>query len=266
VVRDKTDMSMLRVRELGKQFGGLVALDRLDMDIRPSEILGVIGPNGAGKTTLFNVISGYFPPSRGRVTFEDRDITGFRADEVAQRGISRTFQAATLFMSLSVLENVFAGCHMRYQTQIWKRLLRLPSALNEEKALKDRAEEIVDFMGLGMLKNELARNLPHGHQKVLSVSIALATRPKLLLLDEPVTGMNSTEIQTMMDLIQRIRGSGVTIAIVEHNMKTVMNLCDRLVVLNYGRKIAEGTPGEILNNEDVIEAYLGQKEAEENAA
>jgi len=257
---------MLRVTELGKQFGGLNALDRLDMVIRPSEIIGIIGPNGAGKTTLFNLISGYFPPSSGRVTFEGQDITGFRADEVAQRGISRTFQAATLFMSLSVLENIFAGCHMRYQTKIWKRLLRLPSALKEEKELKERAVELVDFMGLGTLKDELAKNLPHGHQKVLSVSIALATRPKLLLLDEPVTGMNPTEIQTMVDLIQRIRESGVTIAIVEHNMKTVMNLCDRLVVLNYGKKIAEGSPREILSNEEVIEAYLGEKEAEGNAA
>jgi branched-chain amino acid transport system ATP-binding protein len=257
---------MLQVQELSKRFGGLVALDRIDLDIRGSEILGVIGPNGAGKTTLFNVISGFFPPSRGRVTFEDQDITGLRADEIAQGGISRTFQAATLFMSLSVLENVFVGCHMRYETKIWKRLLRIPSALKEENTLRGRAKEIVDFMGLGKVKNELAKNLPHGHQKILSVSIALAAQPKLLLLDEPVTGMNPTEIQTMMDLIQGIRDSGVTIAIVEHNMKTVMNLCNRLVVLNYGKKIAEGTPEEILKNEEVIEAYLGEKEAPGNVA
>ena len=257
---------MLQVQKLGKRFGGLVALDRIDMEIRDPEILGVIGPNGAGKTTLFNVISGFFPPSTGRVTFEGQDITGLRADEIAQQGISRTFQAATLFMSLSVLENVFVGCHMRYETKIWKRLLRLPSALKEERALKERAKEIIDFMGLGMLKDELAKNLPHGHQKILSVSIALATQPRLLLLDEPVTGMNPTEIQTMIDLIQRIRNNGVTIAIVEHNMKTVMNLCDRLVVLNYGKKIAEGPPREILKNEEVIEAYLGEKEAQGNAA
>jgi branched-chain amino acid transport system ATP-binding protein len=257
---------MLQVKRLSKRFGGLIALDQLDMDIPDSEILGVIGPNGAGKTTLFNAVSGFFSPTSGQVIFDGQDITGLRADEIAQRGISRTFQAATLFTGLSVLENVFVGCHMRYETKIWRRLFRMPSALEEERTLKEKTKEIIDFMGLGSLKDEIAKNLPHGHQKILSVCIALATQPKLLLLDEPVTGMNSTEIQAMTDLIQRIRNSGVTIAIVEHNMRTVMNLCDRLIVLNYGKKIAEGLPREILKNEEVIEAYLGEKEAQGDAA
>jgi len=257
---------MLQVRELDKHFGGLAALDRIDMEIRKSEILGIIGPNGAGKTTLFNVISGFFPPTSGQVIFQGQNITGLRADEIAQRGISRTFQAATLFMSVSVLENVFIGCHKWYQTNIWKRLFRLPSALREETALREKAREIIEFMGLDSIRDEVAKNLPHGHQKILSVCIALATQPKLLLLDEPVTGMNPTEVRLMIDLILRIRDSGVTIAIVEHNMKTVLDLCDRLVVLNYGQKIAEGLPEKILENQEVIEAYLGEEETQGDAA
>jgi branched-chain amino acid transport system ATP-binding protein len=257
---------MLQVRALSKRFGGLVALDRLDMEIVDSEIFGVIGPNGAGKTTLFNVVSGFFPPSSGEVIFDGRDITDLRADQIAYRGISRTFQASTLFMGLTVLDNVFIGCHMRYQTPLWKRLLRVPSAIKEEVDLRERSREILEFMGIGPMKDEVAKNLPHGHQKILSVCVALATRPRLLLLDEPVTGMNLTEIETMIGLIRRIRETGITVAIVEHNMKTVMNLCDRLVVLNYGHKIAEGRPEEILRNEKVIEAYLGEKEAERDVA
>ena len=252
---------MLQVKGLVKRFGGLVALDTLDMHIADSEILGVIGPNGAGKTTLFNVISGFFPPTNGTVIFDNREITGLRADQVAEAGISRTFQAATLFMNLSVLDNVFVGCHLRYQTRIWRRVFRTPVALKEEKDLRERAEAILRFMGLDSIKNELAMNLPHGYQKILSICIALATGPKLLLLDEPVTGMNPTEIQAMVGLIRRIRDDGITIAIVEHNMRTVVDLCDRLVVLNYGEKIAEGPPEEIMRNEQVIEAYLGEKEA-----
>jgi len=256
---------MLQVKKLVKGFGGLIALDALDMDILDSEILGVIGPNGAGKTTLFNVISGYFAPTSGSVYLDGREITGLRADEIAGLGVSRTFQAATLFTGLSVLENVFVGCHMRYETRIWKRLLRVPTARAEERTLRGMALEILDFMGLMSLKDELAGNLPHGHQKILSVCMALATRPKILLLDEPVTGMNATEIVAMIDLIRRIRDSGITIALVEHNMKTVVDLCDRLVVLNYGQKIAEGPPEEILAKEEVVEAYLGEKEAEDVA-
>ena len=253
---------MLQVRGLTKSFGGVTALDQLDMEIVDSEILGIIGPNGAGKSTLFNVISGYFPPTSGHVFLDGKDITHLRADETASVGISRTFQAATLFTSLSVLENVFVGCHMRYKENIWKRLARTPGARREERDLREAALEIIDFMGLTQVKAELAGNLPHGHQKTLSVCMALATRPKLLLLDEPVTGMNATEIATMVGLVRRIRASGITVAIVEHNMKTVLDLCDRIVVLNYGRKMAEGPPEVILEREEVIEAYLGEKEAD----
>ena len=251
---------MLRVRNLSKFFGGLSAIRDLDLDISDSEILGVIGPNGAGKTTLFNVISGFYAPTSGKVIFNSHDITGLKAHQVAQVGISRTFQASNLFMSLSVLDNVFTCHHMSYRTSIWRRFLHTPSAIDEKKSLRQGALEILEFMGLDPLKDEPAAKLTHGQQKALSICMALATHPKLLLLDEPVTGMNPVEIQTMVNLISRIRRKDITIAIVEHNMQTVMNLCDRIVVLNHGQKIAEGLHKEIIENQEVIEAYLGKDE------
>jgi branched-chain amino acid transport system ATP-binding protein len=251
---------MLQVRNLSKFFGGLAAISDLDFDILNSEILGVIGPNGAGKTTLFNVISGFYTPTRGRVIFDSHDITGLKAHQVAHVGISRTFQASNLFMSLSVLDNIFTCHHMSYRTSIWKRFLHTPSAIEEERRLRGKALEILEFMGLDPLKDELAGRLTHGQQKALGLCMALATDPKLLLLDEPVTGMNPVEIQTMLNLIGRIRSRGVTIAIVEHNMQAVMNLCDRIIVLNHGQKIAEGSHKEIIENQEVIEAYLGKDE------
>jgi len=250
--------AILQVRGLSKRFGGLVALESIDMDILHSEILGIIGPNGAGKTTLFNAISGFFQPSNGRIFLEGDDITDLRAHAIALRGICRSFQSTTLFMDLSVLDNVFTGFHMSYRTPFWKRWLRTPAALAEEENLRGQALEILGFMGLDGQSDEPAKNLPHGHQMILSVCIALATRPKLLLLDEPVTGMNPEEIETMIGLIRRIRERGVTIALVEHNVRTVMNLCDRVMVLNHGVKIAEGLPEQIRENDRVIEAYLGR--------
>ena len=250
---------ILEVIKLNKHFGGLAAISELDLDVKDTEILGLIGPNGAGKTTLFNVISGFFPPTNGKVIFNGQDITWLKAHEIAHLGISRTFQATNLFMRISVLENVFTGYHLSYKTNRLKRILRSPAALKEEESLRRKALDVLEFMGLTPLKDELAANLPHGHQRILGVSMALATHPKLLLLDEPVTGMNATETQNMIDLIRQIREKGITIVLVEHDMKAVMNLCDRIVVLNYGQKIAEGLPEEIRENKEVIEAYLGRE-------
>ena len=250
-------MAMLEIRALSKHFGGLAAISELDLDVNKGEILGLIGPNGAGKTTLFNVISGVYAPTRGKVIFKGEDISSAKPYQVAAKGIVRTFQAAILFQEATVLENVLVGQYLQQEANILGAIFNIPSARSKEENLQQRVMGILEFMGLASLTNELAKNLPHGHQRALAISISLAANPELLLLDEPVTGMNPTETLTMITKIQKIRDSGVTIAIVEHDMKTVMGLSDRIVVLNYGRKIAEGLPERIRENRDVIEAYLG---------
>ncbi len=253
-------MSLLATRSLSKYFGGLAAVQDLELDINEAEIVGLIGPNGAGKTTVFNMISGFLPPTQGKILFREEDITGLSPDKIAAKGLVRTFQLTTLFTNLTVLQNVIIGCHRMAHIWFWHDIFHTASTRRREKQIEEKALGVLDFLGLAKLGNELAGNLAHGHQRSLAVAIALATEPEILLLDEPVTGMNPQEIAVLLGHLGGIRQRGVTILIIEHNMAVVMDFCDRIVVMNYGRKIAEGTPAEIQENEEVIRAYLGPGE------
>ena len=250
---------LLEVEKLTKAFGGLVAVDNVDFHVNEGEILGIIGPNGAGKSTLINQICGFYPPTSGKIVFKGQDITGWRANKVAALGIGRNFQASVLFMDETCLNNVWAAYHRHYKSNIFSRVLHLPSARHEADNFKKKASEILDWIGMGEYKEERAINLPHGFARLLGICIGLATQPTLLILDEPVTGMNAVEIQDTMALLRKIRDTGVTLCMIEHNMRAVMSICERLIVLDHGVKIAEGTPEEIQKNEQVMEVYLGRK-------
>jgi branched-chain amino acid transport system ATP-binding protein len=250
-------MHLLDIQKLTMQFGGLTAVKNLDFTIEEGEIRGLIGPNGAGKTTLFNVISGVYLPTSGRFFFQGRDITVLRPHVTARLGIIRTFQSTTLFKHFTVLRNVMVGCHLHSHYNFFGALFDTPTSHRHERENERKSMEILEFLGLEKLKDELAINLPHGHQRALGIAIALAAQPKLLMLDEPVTGMNTEESASMMKQIRRIRDTGVTILLIEHDMKVVMGVCEKITVLNFGEKIAEGTPEEIQKDAAVHEAYLG---------
>jgi branched-chain amino acid transport system ATP-binding protein len=250
---------LLQTEELKKAFGGLMALMNLTFTVEKGQIKAIIGPNGAGKTTLFNVITGMLPPTEGRVTFKGKGIGGLKAHEIAAMGISRTFQTVEIFKNMSVVENVMVGRHSRTRSGILKVGLRLWGVRSEEREILKEATEWLDFVGLDMKANESAGSLPLGEQKLLEMARALATEPKLLLLDEPASGLNEVETEKVAQLIYQIRDRGTTVLLVEHDMDLVMKVSEEILVLNYGEKIAEGSPGEVKNDHRVIDAYLGEE-------
>jgi branched-chain amino acid transport system ATP-binding protein len=250
---------LLQTEGLTKVFGGLRAVSDLDMKVEEGQIVGLIGPNGAGKSTVFNLITGVLRPTAGRVVFEGTDITTKKAHATARLGIGRTFQSAYLFPEFTVLENLVAASFLHPKCNFWEAMVRTPGYKRKEAGKLERAKEILEFVGLDPVQDELAKNLPHGYQKVLGVARALATKPKLLLLDEPVAGMTSEEIAFSLGVFRKIQDQGTTIVLIEHNLE-FMNLCDNVVVLNFGHKIAEGSPQEVRDDEDVCQAYFGQED------
>ncbi|MDB5618140.1 MAG: transporter ATP-binding protein [Tardiphaga sp.] len=250
--------TILSVDHVGMQFGGLVALSDLNFSVGEGEILSLIGPNGAGKTTAFNLMTGFLTPTKGEVKYRGVVLKGLKSHEIADLGLIRTFQRTSVFPRDTVFDNVLIGLHRQGKLGLFEALLGLPRARASERAQRERAAELVSWIGLEHRANDLAGSLSYGEQRLVGVALALAAQPKMLLLDEPVSGMNASETHTFVQLIRTIRDRGITILLVEHDMPMVMGVSDRIVVLNYGRIIAEGTPDEIRNNPAVIEAYLGQ--------
>jgi branched-chain amino acid transport system ATP-binding protein len=254
-------MPLLELKGLTKHFGGLTAVNTLDLSVGKGEIVGLIGPNGAGKTTVFNLIMGTHSPNKGKIVFKGKEITGQKSHKIVSRGLVRSFQRTVLFSDMTVLQNILLGLHLVSETRFWNSLFNGRATRTRQKRLLEKAVEVAEFMGLGQNKDQLAKNLPHGHQRMLGVAVALATNPELILMDEPVTGMNTEETDRMMNKIREIRDRGITILVVEHDMRLVMNICDRLCVLNFGSMIAEGPPSEICKHKEVIAAYLGSEYA-----
>ncbi|MGA2467556.1 MAG: ABC transporter ATP-binding protein [Thermodesulfobacteriota bacterium] len=250
---------IIEIQGVDKHFGGVSAISDLRFDLKQGEILGLIGPNGAGKTTLFNTITGFFAPDRGTILFKGKRIDGLRPHQIVAKGIARTFQHTNLFTGGTTVWNIMAGFHRHTEAGFFQILFNTKSYRREEDMIRTESVEILNSMGLGEWAETMAENLPHGPKRALGVCLALATSPEVLLLDEPATGLTEEERLIFMGKIKGIRDRGISIILVEHNMEVVMGICDRIVVMNFGTKIAEGTPREIMTNETVVEAYLGRE-------
>jgi len=255
-------MALLQTTDVVKRFGGLVAVNKMSISLEQGRIASIIGPNGAGKTTFFNTLTGIYEPDEGQINFNDRSLIGLRPDQVSERGISRTFQNIRLFGAMTVLENIIVGMHTQLKQSAIDALFRTKKFHDEERDSENRAKELMAYVGLKNVGNQLARNLPYGGQRRIEIARAIAANPTLLLLDEPTAGMNPNETADAIKLFRRIRDDkGITILLIEHDMRVVMGISEHISVMDYGEKIAEGTPKEIRDNQRVIEAYLGREAA-----
>ncbi len=252
-------MALLEVSQLSRWFGGILATNKLSFSVNEGELLSIIGPNGAGKTTLFNLLTGIFKPSEGKIVFDGIDITGCKQYQAIRHGLGRTFQKTTVFQKINVLDNLIVSQALHSKIGSMRYILGTRATQKEKQEMLERAHEILSFVGLDGMEEKFAGNLTEEAQKRLSIAMVLATRPRFILLDEPTGGVNIEEIDGLIDLVKRVRESGITICLIEHKMRMVMNISDRIIALNFGEKIAEGKPEEIACNETVINAYLGEK-------